>query len=175
MAHLLVVDDDPDVRNLLGVRARSFGHTVLTAGGAAAALRAAGGQVVLDLALLDVTMPGLHGFALLERLRDSHPDLPAVVVTGARGMEEKAEDARAHLLRKPFAAETLRRVIDLALAAPPAGTTAVPVLPAQRSGPAVPLPPRAAEIDYAMIAGRAALGMRRELEALRRSRGRGTS
>lgn len=170
MAHLLVVDDDPDVRNLLGLRARSFGHTVLTAGGAAAALRAAGGEAVLDLAVLDVTMPGLHGFALLERLRESRPDLPAVVVTGARGMEEKAEDARAHLLRKPFAAEALRRVIDLALAAPSA--SAVPVLPAQRSGPAVPLPQRTAEVDYAMVAGRAALGMRSELEALRRSRGR---
>ena len=173
MAHLLVVDDDPDVRNLLGLCARSFGHTVRTAGGAAAAIRAAGGESVLDLAVLDVTMPGLHGFALLERLRESRPDLPAVVVTGARGMEEKAEHARAHLLRKPFAAEALRRVIDLALAAPPA--QAVPVLPAQRSGPAVPLPPRAAEIDYARVAGRAALGMRWELEALRRSRGRGPS
>lgn len=181
MPHLLVVDGDRDVRNLLGVRARSFGHTVVTAGGAAAALRAASGDIALDLALLDVTPPGLHGFALLERLREHRPDLPAVVVTGARGLEQRAEDARAHLLRKPFPTVALRRVIELALVSSrPASAPAAPdgpaPLPAQGTGPAVPAAQvvdarPAAEVSYAMVAGRAALAMRRDLEALRRTRG----
>lgn len=170
MPHVLVVDDDPDVRVLLGLRVRSFGHTVVTAGGAAAALRAVSADQPLDLALLDVAMPGLHGFALLDRLRDHLPGLPAVLVTGARGMELKAESARAHLLRKPFPSEALRRVIDLALEseAPP---PVVP-LPAAPPAPVPGLPPAdaAAEINYATLAGRAALALRRDLETLRRSR-----
>lgn len=171
MPHVLVVDDDPDVRVLLGLRVRSFGHTVVTAGGAAAALRAITADTPLDLALLDVAMPGLHGFALLDRLRDQRPGLPAVLVTGARGMELKAETARAHLLRKPFPAETLRRVIDLALESEalvpgPAVPPPAPLAPV----PGLPPADAAAEINYATVAGRAALAMRRDLETLRRSR-----
>ena len=111
---ILVVDDDPDIRQILLDRMSSFGYVVETAiegGEALDALRRGG----FDGMLLDMRMPEIDGFEVLRRTRKSHPDLPVVVVTALSVQQQAAqavaEGARAYLL-KPFDASQLKQVVE---------------------------------------------------------------
>jgi CheY-like chemotaxis protein len=102
---LLVVDDDPDVLEILRLSLLTHPDwAVTTANGGAAALvelRAA----VPDGAVLDVEMPGVDGRAVLAMLRAEHPDVPVVFLTAnpdpVLAEELRALGARA-VLHKPF-------------------------------------------------------------------------
>jgi len=99
---LLIVDDDPDVLEIL--RLCLSGLDVTTAGGGAAAIelvRVAG----LDGVLLDVDMPGMDGRAVLLALQAERPGLPVVFLTAntyvTLAAELRALGALA-VLHKPF-------------------------------------------------------------------------
>ncbi|TMB60988.1 MAG: response regulator, partial [Chloroflexi bacterium] len=77
---ILVVDDDPDIRQVLLDRMSSFGYVVETATDGRDALDAVQ-RGRFDGMLLDMLMPGIGGLEVLRRTRVSHPDLPVVVVT----------------------------------------------------------------------------------------------
>ena len=66
--HLLVVDDEPNIVELLSASLRFAGYDVTTATHGAEALRKAR-EVEPDLVVLDVMMPGLDGFEVVRRLR----------------------------------------------------------------------------------------------------------
>lgn len=81
-ARVLVVDDLEDSRALLGRRFSRRGYAVSHAdGGAQALAQIADGEV--DLVLLDIDMPELDGFEVLQRIRRTHgqQDLPVIMVT----------------------------------------------------------------------------------------------
>jgi len=111
---ILVVDDDPDIRQVLLDRMSSFGYAVETAIDGREALDAlrCGG---FDGMLLDMRMPEIDGLEVLRRTRVSHPDLPVVVVTALSVQQQAtqavAEGARAYLL-KPFDAPQLKQVVE---------------------------------------------------------------
>ena len=111
---ILVVDDDPDIRQVLLDRMSSFGYMVETAIDGREALDALrrGG---FDGMLLDMRMPEIDGLEVLRRTRKSHPDLPVVVVTALsvqrQAAQAVAEGARAYLL-KPFDAPHLKKVVE---------------------------------------------------------------
>ena len=111
---ILVVDDDPDIRQVLLDRMSSFGYVVETAIDGREALDAlrCGG---FDGMLLDMRMPEIDGLEVLRRTRVSHPDLPVVVVTAMSVQQQAAqavaEGARAYLL-KPFDASQLKQVVE---------------------------------------------------------------
>lgn len=111
---ILVVDDDPDIRQVLLDRMSSFGYAVETAIDGREALDALrrGG---FDGMLLDMRMPEIDGLEVLRRTRVSHPDLPVVVVTAMsvqrQAAQAVAEGARAYLL-KPFDAPQLKQVVE---------------------------------------------------------------
>ena len=88
-ARLLVVDDNEMNRDLLSRRLRSRGYEVDEAPGGEAAL-AACAAVPYDAVLLDVMMPGLSGFEVLSRLREtrSQADLPVLMVTARDSRED---------------------------------------------------------------------------------------
>lgn len=83
--HILVVDDEPEIADLVGVYLRSEGFTVHTCGTAREALEALERQT-MDLAILDVMLPDIDGFALCRELR-SGSDLP-ILFLSARSAEE---------------------------------------------------------------------------------------
>jgi CheY-like chemotaxis protein len=126
MATILVVDDEPAVLTLCQRMLQSGGYGVVTASSGEAALSLAGNdQHAIDLALLDVMMPGMNGIELASRLRAAHPKLPIVLMTGYSIVEIKGIIGEYHyrIIWKPFKTDSLFRMIDNALERS-AGTTA---------------------------------------------------
>lgn len=116
MRKILVVDDDPSVRQLVTDVLEIEGYQVEAVEDGAKALLAVAGDRP-DCVVLDVMMPGLDGHAVLARLRedDGLPLLPVVMLTAA------ADDAQAwqawsggvdYFLAKPFDASELLRFFD---------------------------------------------------------------
>ena len=116
MAKIVVIEDDLTFLDLLRVHLAGAGHEVLTAEDAALGLRAiiAGAP---DLILLDLSVPYLDGFEMLETLRTDPAtrNIPVIVLTG-RGDDETYSRARelgaAQLLTKPVERDLLMKAID---------------------------------------------------------------
>ncbi|HEY0352846.1 MAG TPA: response regulator [Enterovirga sp.] len=81
--YILAIDDDPDVRDLVGRTLRKHGHDVETAANAIEALQKIDAELP-SLVLLDLTMPVIDGFEILARLRatPAWASLPVIVLTG---------------------------------------------------------------------------------------------
>lgn len=85
MATVLIVDDDPTVREVVVAYLRQAGHETLEAPDGPNALVAARGEP--DIVVLDVMLPGFDGFEVCRRLRAQAPELPIIMLT-ALGEEE---------------------------------------------------------------------------------------
>jgi DNA-binding NtrC family response regulator len=116
-ATILIVDDDDALRRALADRLRFWGHKVAQAGSGEEALAQAT-QSAFDLILLDLSMPGMDGFGVLEKLREAGCRAEKVVLT-AFGSVAKAVEAMKRgaddFLTKPADFEILHKVIDRAL------------------------------------------------------------
>jgi DNA-binding response OmpR family regulator len=88
VATILVIDDDPSFRDLLQLHLRSAGYTIRTAGDPEEGIRSLL-EYPADLILLDLDLPYLSGFEVLEALRSDPASrkIPVIVLTG-RGDEE---------------------------------------------------------------------------------------
>ena len=87
-ARLLVVDDEPNIRELLSTSLRFAGFDVVAAGNGREALNAVEKQAP-DLAVLDVMLPDMDGFTLTRRLRASGRHFPVVFLTARDDTEDK--------------------------------------------------------------------------------------
>ncbi|HEX5395680.1 MAG TPA: response regulator transcription factor [Candidatus Limnocylindria bacterium] len=87
MASVLIVDDDPKIRDLLRLYVEREGHRTLFAADGPAALATAL-DAKPDLVLLDVMLPGLDGFEVMRRLRDES-DVPVILLTARSGDSDK--------------------------------------------------------------------------------------
>jgi two-component system response regulator MprA len=124
---VLVVDDDPDVREAVETALELDGHRVTTANDGLAALKRLG-QAEFDAVVLDVLMPNLDGFEVCRRLRVSGNRTPVLILTARdsqedtiRGLDLGADD----YLVKPFGlGELLARVRALLRRTRPAGEDA---------------------------------------------------
>jgi len=112
---VLLVDDEPEIRLLLGESLAGSGYTMTEAADADTALACLGSGLRPDLLITDLTMPGLDGLQLIEAARRLVPGLPAILLTGHPG--DAAPDAQGGpfaLLRKPVDPRALaERVADL--------------------------------------------------------------
>ncbi len=124
MARVLVVDDDEDIRSLVARRVRAEGHAVIDVGSAAEALTAVEERGDPDLAILDVSMPGMDGLDLLQTLRTRNglDKLPAIFLSARvqEGDIERGRNLGAIYLTKPFVASALTRAIQQTLTPPEA-------------------------------------------------------
>jgi two-component system phosphate regulon response regulator OmpR len=121
--HVLVVDDDRRLRDLLSRFLGENGYRVTTAASAAEA-RAKSGSVVFDAMVLDVMMPGETGFEFLRRLRGSSaiPTLMLTARSDGRDRVEGLEIGADDYLSKPFEPrELLLRLGNMLRRVPPAG------------------------------------------------------
>ena len=87
-ARLLVVDDEPNIRELLSTSLRFAGFDVVAAGNGREAL-AAVDEHSPDLAVLDVMLPDMDGFTLTRRLRAAGRHFPVVFLTARDDTEDK--------------------------------------------------------------------------------------
>ncbi len=111
-----VVDDEAPVRTALGRLLRLADYKV--------SAFASGEEFLASLAteqpacvLLDVHMPGLTGFDVIERMRSARIDIPVVFITAsdALDIDQKAAQSGARLLRKPFSNDVLLAAVEAAL------------------------------------------------------------
>jgi PAS domain S-box-containing protein len=116
---LLVVEDEPAVRNLVASSLRNDGYRLLLAGSAEEALEIeAAHDDAIDLLLTDAIMPGKSGVELAGLLAVKRPGLRVIVMSGYTEDTLNGLDARIELLQKPFAPRDLRRRIREALDQP---------------------------------------------------------
>jgi CheY-like chemotaxis protein len=119
MPRILVVDDDPDVLGLVSFRLRKQGHEVLAVGDGPAALAIVDERGAPDLAVLDVSMPGMTGLQLLGALRrrPGLDDLKAIFLSARVLPEDIAagQQLGATYLTKPFVAPALLDAVNRAL------------------------------------------------------------
>jgi signal transduction histidine kinase/ActR/RegA family two-component response regulator len=110
--HVLVVDDDPDVRLMTAAMLEDLGHRVSTAESGAAALALLKRQTP-DMLLLDFVMPEMNGAELARAVRARGIDVPIVFATGfaeSAAIETALGDTPT-VLRKPFDLATLAQAI----------------------------------------------------------------
>ncbi len=116
MRTVLIVDDEPDVRLVARVILEAAGYEIEEAESGEAALDVLGRSPMPDVLLLDVRMPGIDGWEVLRRVRDSPGrlcELPVVIFTADIASAELAPVAlrdREFFLGKPFDPDDL---IDL--------------------------------------------------------------
>jgi CheY-like chemotaxis protein len=120
---ILIVDDEAPVLNLCKLILSRGGYRVLEARGGEEALRVARGEPArINLALLDVVMPGMNGFELAKHLRNLHP-APEVLLMSGYSVNEVRNIAGGEypyrVIWKPFRADSLLRMIQTVLAASP--------------------------------------------------------
>ncbi len=111
---ILVVDDDPDIRQVLQDRLESYGYLVETAADGRAALKKLEHLTPSGI-FLDIRMPGMDGLEVLAQIRSRHPSIPVVIVTAASARENVisaiSAGAQAYLL-KPFDTPEIKHVAE---------------------------------------------------------------
>jgi PAS domain S-box-containing protein len=116
-ASILVIDDDPDVRQFIVTSLEEQGYRVREAPDGARGLKEAAREKP-DLVILDFIMPGLSGAEVANRLLAKRRDQPILFVSGYSETEAVRRVAPdAPLLTKPFRAEALDQAVRRALAA----------------------------------------------------------
>jgi DNA-binding response OmpR family regulator len=103
-ARILVVDDEPDTLGLIELTLQTAGFNVRTAANGDQALKLLLDDT-FDLLLLDIMMPGMTGFDLLEILKNRQIDTPPVVFLTAKSRQEDRDKGEslgaAAFLTKP--------------------------------------------------------------------------
>ena len=84
---ILVVDDDPNILELVNIHLSQAGYAVMKAGNGMEALKLLD-EDLPDLAVVDVMMPGMDGYELTKRLRDE-ADIPVLLLTAKGELEDK--------------------------------------------------------------------------------------
>jgi CheY-like chemotaxis protein len=109
---VLVVDDDPDVRAVAVEVLRSTGYHVEEAASGHEALEILDRQIPVDIALVDYAMPHMSGSQFMAAAHQRRSDLPAVFITGYADPQELTNDPDAVIVKKPYRASELLRVIQ---------------------------------------------------------------
>src|SRR5690242_17589131 len=108
MSTVLIIDDEPNIRRMVGALLGAEGYDVRDASdGASGTMRASESEP--DVVLLDLMMPGdMDGMATLERLRAEMPDTPVVMMSGKAGLSDAVRATKLGaftFLEKPLSPE----------------------------------------------------------------------
>ncbi|MCA1828522.1 MAG: response regulator [Myxococcales bacterium] len=116
-ATILVVDDDADIRDALGMVLRDEGYHVVPALDGQAALDILNAGVKPAAILLDLMMPRMNGLEFLERSREllGFARIPVIVVSANQGYDA-SDLGVAQVVRKPFTAEVVIEALGRAAA-----------------------------------------------------------
>ncbi len=118
MAHLLIVEDDINLGQILFQELKAHNHDMELVGDAEAALARAN-KYIYDLILTDLKLPGMDGLELLKRVKAANPTTLVIVMTGYASVDTAviAMKNGAHdFIQKPFGLHEIIQKIDDALA-----------------------------------------------------------
>lgn len=106
MAHILIAEDDPSMRQFLTTALIRAHHTIVAVGDGLEALAALekDKDCTFDLLLADIVMPGMDGIALSQKALELCPHLKVMFITGFAGMamEAKVRTQSMPVVAKPF-------------------------------------------------------------------------
>ena len=117
---ILLVEDNPDVRQVTARRLQNLGYVVIEAASGARAVELLSTGAKVDLVFSDVVMPGgMSGFELGQLMKERSPDLPVLLTSGFAEDVARAGEAPAaselEILRKPYTGAELARALRKAL------------------------------------------------------------
>ena len=116
-AHLLLVDDDPGLLHLLGLRLTSVGYSVVTAESGAEGLRVLNREKV-DLVISDLRMDEMDGMQLFAEIQKVQPGMPVIILTAHGSIPDAVAATQQGVfsfLTKPVDKDALYQAIDDAL------------------------------------------------------------
>src|SRR5678815_1608744 len=118
MPSVLIVDDEPNIRRMVGALLASEGYEVRDAADGTTGLARAS-ESMPDVVLLDLMMPGeLDGLGTLARLRESAPDVPVIMMSGKAGLSDAVKATKLgafNFLEKPLSPEGVLLALASAL------------------------------------------------------------
>lgn len=120
-AMILLVDDDPMVREVTAAILDDLGYGVMEADSGAEALSVLGRENRIELVIADFAMPGMTGADLSRKVAEQRPGLPVLLVTGYADERALAAVGEDRLVLKPFRNEDLARKVRMALGGPDSG------------------------------------------------------
>lgn len=110
MPKILIVEDEESIRSFIKVNVIRHNYTVLEAASGEEAIELANKQPDIKIALLDVMLPGIDGFAVCQQLRETYPQLGIIMLT-AKGQEADKIEGLAlgadDYIVKPFSPQEL--------------------------------------------------------------------
>ncbi|MGO2306204.1 MAG: two-component system response regulator GlrR [Providencia sp.] len=117
-ANLLLVDDDPSLLKLLGMRLSSEGFRIVTAESGPEALKVLQKEKI-DLVISDLRMDEMDGMALFDEIQKAHPNMPVIILTAHGSIPDAVAATQRGVfsfLTKPVDKDALYKAIDEALA-----------------------------------------------------------
>jgi len=114
--HVLVVDDDPVIMDLLGIHLQKQGYTVTVAANASEGEK----RIAEDryqLVVTDIEMPGIDGLEFLSRIRERQPGIGVIIMTAFPERYTRSQAIRAGAdgyIQKPFSLSKFSTVLERA-------------------------------------------------------------
>ena len=124
-ASLLLVDDELEFATTLAERLRLRGHNAVVAPDGESAL-ALLRTSCFEAVVLDVMLPGMHGIDVLQRIRESPPGLPVILLTGQAGARDGIEGMKLGALAYLAKPVDLTELLELLDTLPGRGASARP-------------------------------------------------
>jgi DNA-binding response OmpR family regulator len=113
---ILLVDDEQAILKVFSIKLRISGYDVITASGGQEAIELVA-SAKPDIMVLDIVMPGIDGFEVLQKLR-SHSQLPVIALSARQDFVTKARELGANdFLAKPLVPDELLKKIRAVLGA----------------------------------------------------------
>lgn len=115
---ILIVDDESTLRTALFRVFDRKGYQVVTASRIEEARQLSPAEQPLDLAIIDLSLPDGHGLDLLTTLKQVHPQVEVIILTGNASIEmavKATQTGAFHFMTKPFSIEELHSIADRAL------------------------------------------------------------
>jgi DNA-binding NtrC family response regulator len=115
MRRILIVDDEPNMRNALSILLEKHNYAVFTACDGREAIAAIEDGEVVDLIITDLKMPNIDGLGVLSYLMEKKHKIPLVLITAFGSIEAAVEAMKmgaADFITKPFNKDVICHVID---------------------------------------------------------------
>lgn len=118
MAKILIMDDEEGIRNIVYNMLKPFGHPMFTAEDGKQAIEIAKKEIP-DLAMLDIRVPDMDGFEVMDELKKINPEIKCIMLSGFADNYSEYTALKLgafHYCSKPFKVDELMEVVRKALA-----------------------------------------------------------